>query len=427
MLTKDLLRSRTAGRNIQPLFIDPEDKKLLTLASSLIEIYTNGIGSTADEIQELCVPEVQQIKDLKLAKGILKIVDSNAVFSSSHEVDYPPLRKKVLFHTARLLQQGKLPENPAEVRDTVLTSLQQEPDSEECIRLFSQAPLYADLPENDLLTGFKKIFAKEVLQRYNVALVQTLLLSCRMLECTLFLSEEPVQLRRFFKYLKFFRLLFRADLKQDRIHLQIDGPASILENSNKYGFQMACFFPALCLLSRWELQCKIQGKTPTAPAKNLNLTQESCLQSHFSNFSAYLPEEIKMFADLFAQKQLEWQIDDSPGFLNPHGQILIFPDFSFTHRKSGKRYYLELFHRWHSGQLEERLKFCAEHPEHQLLLGIDRSILKQQEDLKQRLSSDPQLSSTVFLFRDFPGVSHVLDLLQAQEKQDSEQQEICLF
>ncbi len=426
MLTKDLLRTRTAGQNIHPLFIDPEDRKLLTFSSALIGIYSNAIGSTMDELNTQCMPELQTVKDLKLAKGILKTVNCYAEFSSNKQVEYPPLRQRILQHAAELLQQGKLPENPLDVRSAVLESLEHEPDTADCVRLFSETPLYADLPENDHLDNFKKVFAKDILHRYNISLVQTLLLYCKKLECTLYLSEEPGQLRRLFKYLKFFRLLFRAELRNDRLFLQIDGPASILENSNKYGFQMACFFPALCLLQRWELQCKIQGLSKTD--KNLHLSQDNHLHSHFNHYSAYLPEEIKMFAELFARKQQDWQLDDAPGYLNPEGQQLIFPDFMFTHRQSGESFYLELFHRWHAGQLEERLHFCLEHPDSRLLLGIDRTLLKKDDSLKQRLESDPRLEHCTFLFRDFPGVSHTLELLKKQiHQQQTVQQEIPLF
>ena len=37
------------------------------------------------------------------------------------------------------------------------------------------------------------------------------------------------------------------------IRLKIDGPASILENSLKYGLQLASFFPALCRLKKWKI------------------------------------------------------------------------------------------------------------------------------------------------------------------------------
>ena len=73
-------------------------------------------------------------------------------------------------------------------------------------------------------------------------------------------------MRRLFKYLKFFRLLCTAEAVADKknkkqpqvIRLKIDGPASILENSLKYGLQLASFFPALCRLKKWKISSAIK-------------------------------------------------------------------------------------------------------------------------------------------------------------------------
>ena len=52
MLTKDLLRTRIAGKNIVLLFADSSNAKLLDMAQRLICIFENGKGSTAEELEE---------------------------------------------------------------------------------------------------------------------------------------------------------------------------------------------------------------------------------------------------------------------------------------------------------------------------------------------------------------------------------------
>ena len=460
MLTKDLLSTRIAGKNIVLLFADSSNAKLLDMAQRLICIFENGKGSTAEELEELCNAEIQGFKDLKLARGILKVVRDRAEFSSSGKNGFPEMRKILFEKNFQLLRSGSLPESPAEVRAKVIAALKMESEKKERketilpeetayvrqnsasvfsdsgetpgkkevvnlyepenevdpVSLFEESPVYADLPEKDLLTGFKQTFPKEALDRYNIALVQTLILLAGKLECTVYMTEERQRLRRLFKYLKFFRLLFQTRLEKDgRIRLTVDGPASLFENSAKYGFQLACFFPALCQLRRWEMCCEIPWKGQTV--KKFSLDQEAGLESGFSHFSAYLPEEIRMFPKLFAAGQPDWTMEEFPDFLCPEGQILVFPDFVFHHVGTGRDFPMELFHRWHAGALEERLKLCERHPEMNLLIGVDRSLLKKDGILKRKLEENPWFQKHGFFFRDFPGAANVSDLLNKQLEQ----------
>ena len=118
MLTKDLLRTRIAGKNIVLLFADSSNAKLLDMAQRLICIFENGKGSTAEELEELCNAEIQGFKDLKLARGILKVIRDRAEFSSSGKNGFPEMRKILFEKTFQLLRSGSLPESPAEVRQS---------------------------------------------------------------------------------------------------------------------------------------------------------------------------------------------------------------------------------------------------------------------------------------------------------------------
>jgi len=105
-------------------------------------------------------------------------------------------------------------------------------------------------------------------------------------------------------------------------------------------------------------------------------------------------------------------LDDAPAYLELSAQKVIFPDFTFTaNDDSGRIRYLELFHRWHTTPLEERLTWCESHPDCDLILGVDRALLKKDGILKERLESSPYFPAHGFLFRDYPGVANVLEKL----------------
>ena len=387
MLTKDLLRLRASGMYLRPQFLKTDDHELLQFAKELIAIYEEGIGEQAETLDNLAEMIVLRQKDLKLARGLLKVVRCRAVFSGENDdFPYAEKRQEVFARTMELLRSGALPEDPRAVRDHIY------PDT----RL-----LYGDLPENEALIRFKKTFPQEALERYNTGLVQGALLTAGALELSIPAATPAADLRNLFRSLRFFRLLFSGSIEKKTLKLVIDGPASILENSLKYGMQLACFFPAICRLPQWKLACSVMKN---GKMYRLVLDESSRLQSHRAQFSGNL-EEHRMFLAYFREHGEGWVIDDAPGYLSPDPQRVIFPDFQFT--KDGRIRYLELFHRWHASALEERLA----NPPEDLIIGVDRSLLKKDGVLKAKLEADPFFQKYGFFFRDFPGTENVLKLL----------------
>ena len=297
MLTKDLLRTRTAGNYIKPLFIKTDDPALLSLAKDLLEIYQLSTGKSREYIEGFTSAGVATSRDLKIGKGILKIIQDRAEFSSPTEKDYKAFRQEIFKQSAQRLKQGDLPEDPQAFRNQIL------PEKEE---------LYADLPDKECLQKMRVIYPREVLERYNMSLVQSLLFYTSKLELKLPANENPQTLRAICKFLKFCRLLASAEMKNNVIHMTIDGPASIFENSTKYGLQTAIFFPIVCRLTKWEAACTVKLKSPPL---RLLLNESAPLVCHYNNFSSYQPEEFTLFADYFKKTVSAWEINDAPGFL----------------------------------------------------------------------------------------------------------------
>ena len=402
MLTKDLIRARLSGDYVKPQFVSPDDPEIARYAGELVLLYADGEGTSAAELDESAAALALSLPDKKLAAGLHKIVRDRAQFSPPAECDYPAVRAELFRAAAALIRSGRAPESLEDVRTAVFASAP------------AAAPLapgvYCDLPECERLLPMRKMLVREVPERYNVSLVQSLLLFSSKLAVTVPAREDPAALRRLFKYMKFFRLLFTAEMNSgDSIVLTFDGPASVLEHSAKYGLQIASFFPAVCLLPHWSVAAEVEWK---GRPRKLRLDESSGLVSHYSNFTAYQPEEIRMFSGLFRSTQTRWTLDDMPGWIPLGGQKLLFPDFVFR-SESGAEYPMELFHRWHSAQLEQRLAWCEANPGRGLLLGVDRSLLKKDGVLKERLDSSAYFRTHGLLFRDFPGVENVCELLDS--------------
>ena len=406
MLTKDLIKFRKQGKYVRPVFIATDDSRLLRIAEDLLTIYhgqEEGGNLTRGEIEELVEPILKSYRDIKLTRGFNKLILDRGEFSQAEDFDYPAQRRQVFLKAAKLLQEG--PENYESYYEKLINNIE--------LKGFATHDIFADLPENETLTKFKEVFPRELLERYNCAQVQGLLFHASEMEIKV-ASPDPAELRRLFKYLKFFRLL--AEIKQLKspvnekdtlvMQLKISGPASMLENSRKYGLQLASFFPAVCALPKWQLKADVKL---TNNIYRLNLDETTNLVSHYRNFTAYIPEEIIIFHRLFKEKVDDWKISGETPFIKTQKQEIVFPDLNFQNKK-GEIIHLELFHRWHRGALLKRLEFCEANPDLPLLLGVDRALLK--GELTQLLENSAYFQKKGFLFRDFPGVTKVKKLLE---------------
>lgn len=399
MLTKDLIQCRMQRGALKPQFVSVETLDLLQLAGELLVAYNVSAQPLRCEIEELVEPLVSGFRQLKLAKGIWKIVDDRAEFSSPEEIDYGVERRRLFEASALLIRSG--------IQDEAAF---QKSLNENCAdsRLLAEGSFFADLPENDRLTSFRSLTARQVLERYNVGLVQGLLLRASRLELWLH-DDEASKLRRLLRYLRFFRLMATAerDKKTGGVHLTVDGPGCVLEQSKRYGLQLANFFPAVCSLKHWRMKADIDWQNTS---RVLTLDESSELVCPYHNFIAYAPEEIGLFERYFKETSLFWKLVEETPFIEDGQGGLIFPDFSFQNER-GVTVHLELFHRWHRSELSKRLDYCDAHGEVPLILGVDRWLLRD-EELAERLETSSFFAANGFLFRDYPTVEKTVKILE---------------
>lgn len=406
MLTRDLLRFRNLSGYARPAFLEETDRNHLNLAAELLDVWRSGIGGFRKETETVINSLAARWTDLKLPKGLSKVISDAAHFTGDDSAAFPEERKKLFSASAELLKSDQSLD-PALFRQTVF---------QQAGLIFRETPIYGDLPDFEKILSVPEWTPQELITRYNCVLVQSLLLYSSSLEIT---AEEPdpAKLRRFFKQLKFMRLLAEVSMEQDRqgnarrIRLQIDGPASILENGTKYGLQLASFFPAVIPLNQWKLSSRIK---PGLHELKLNLDSKSNLQGKFGRLSAYIPEEIRMFVDLFRKTSAAWTIvPDALPFIRTSGQDFLFPDLTFS--DGTQQIHLELFHKWHESQWRSRLDFLEANPDFPLIIGLDRSLFPRKTSEENPIKDHPLYGKKLFLFSGFPGVERVMKLLENQE------------
>ncbi|MDD7985494.1 DUF790 family protein [Lentisphaera marina] len=403
MLTKDLVKFSRRKDRIYPHSIKTDQQALLDLAQDLVTIYAHGEGKNRQELEEESSILINSFSTPLIARGLNRLCLDRCEFTQCLEVDFASAREQIFDLSAQHLKEA----NKYDF-DGFREHLERQVPND--LQALVHEDLYGDLPHSDLLLKFKSLRPVDLLHRYNLAQVQYHMLFAGDLSLNL-KKVEAADLRKIFKYLKFFRLLARIESKtKGALKITIDGPLSLFENTRKYGLQLANFIPAFVDCANWQFEAKID--LPRFKNKVLKLSHKEGLKSHYKNFSAYVPEEIRLFHKSFADKAKDWQIVGDTPFveMGEEGkQEIIFPDLSFA--KDAKRVHMELFHRWHAGALRRRLDQLHTKPDCQLLIGIDRSLVRS-SSFKEEVESHPYFEKHGFLFNDFPSVTKVNSLLK---------------
>ena len=234
-----------------------------------------------------------------------------------------------------------------------------------------QQNLYADLRESHRLTGHRLPGASWLLHRYNVALVQALLLRSLELELVL---ERPAQprLKQLFRYIKFYQLMHRARREGDSLHIKLDGPTSLLRQSTRYGMALANFFPALLLQpDNWQLNATILW-TKANHRKKLVLESSQGLRSHYPDTGAYETRTQQWFRERFEALNSDWRCEPGQAPITLGDADVILPDFCF--RKGDKTAYLEIVGYWNPERLQTHIKAVHDYGRGNIIVAVSRKL-----------------------------------------------------
>ena len=414
MLTKELLCYLISKDKIYPRFIDPEENENLDIASELLTVFSQSIGNNRENLEENISHIFESFKgNFKVAKGLEKLLFDRTEFDSTPKEDLIKLREEVFNLSSRLLSE-KVDIYASGLKNNHIQNLgfYQNKISEiikESLDGLSHR-LYADLPPYQKVLQFRNISSFKLIHRYNCALVQGLLLRSERITISL-TGSDTSRLRQILKYLRFNKLLAKIIYSQKKdklLVLEIDGPLSMFLNTQKYGFNLAKFFPAILLHSNWELMANIRIKKNKTHILKLN--QDCGIKSHYKQFLAYVPDEIKLLSEKIKEKIPNWKLNPSAEYLQLGGESICFPDFLLEHTSS-KKVYLELFHKWHFKPLLKRLEQVEKIEGIILLIGIDKILLNKDEIIHKTNTSE-YFSKFGFFFKEFPSVSKITDLLE---------------
>lgn len=393
MLTKDLLNYRVRSGKAYPQFVDPRDSDLLAMSTQLIQLFQAADGKSVAEVE----------------------AELDESPWSSHAIR-PSLTKLLFDRCDEAEDDGKIEENrwqqlilAQELREQNDFASLAAYQAAVAARLGQNLPdltdaLYSDLPEYRRLKNFVPLAPDALLHRLNCAQVQGLLIYALDVKVTI--VADLAERRRFFRCLKFQRLLSTVEETDGGFKISLSGPLRIFQNTQSYGLRLANFFPYILQMPKWELEAELKIGTKQLA---LSLDSKVRIQSHYREATPFIPKELTAFITSFNERSDEWQAALGSDYVNLGKQSYCFPDVTLT-AKNGELVHLELFHRWHSGQLNSRLSALAAAPDQPLLLGVAQEV-RSDKALDAAITRSTWFERHGFVFKNFPTPKAVLSAL----------------
>jgi predicted nuclease of restriction endonuclease-like RecB superfamily len=406
MLTGDLVRVRFSKQRVVPLYIDRDAPHWLEAAESLLLLFREGTGMTRGDIES----EVDALfggggKATQVHRGLAKVLEDRAEFEVVADIPPETIRETVFTAAAeyrrRLLTGSSVPgQRPRFHRDEVLRAvageLKLEPDA-------VLTALFADLRDENRLLRFEDITAQRLIDRYNVALAQAVLLRSVLVRAEV-RNERPARYRQLFRRLKFHRLLYRVEgSMRDGYLFQIDGPLSLFSATTKYGLQVAWFLPALLHCSDFRLDAELRWG-PRREPRSFHLEASDGLISHQADTGTYAPAELAAFVERFRQVAPDWEITESTDVIELGRQGVWVPDYRLVHRPTGTDVLFEVLGFWKRSSLERLLRLLPLHGPPRFVLAISDRLKVDEEALHD-------LNGPILRFKEIPNASELSALL----------------
>lgn len=347
MLTADLVRVRTRKGKILPRYVDAADAKLQAEAQRLVHIFDVHRGRRIGELDEAIADHIGDSTSYAIQRGLVKLLKDRAQVETVAPKPPTEVRQAVFEAAAERWPIGRKADARAAAMQAAAERL--ELSVEEVERA-----LYADLKAEEVLVEAQLPEAKALLDRYNLALAQAVLLRAREVVVTL-PDPAPKRARQLFRIIKFHRLMHRAERagKGKGYRVTLDGPLSLFRQTNRYGLQLALFLPALCHCERWELAATVAWGDDRREL-SLELSDASGLVSHTREKGTWESDEERHFRKTFAKAKGQWSLRRSTRVVDLDGRGVLVPDYVLKH-EDGREAYLELIWFWRKKTFERRL------------------------------------------------------------------------
>lgn len=350
MLTGKQVRVRVVKQKLLPMYLDAHAGHWQDTAGRLLKIFKDANGLTRGELDEALGDLVGDGPTQLVQQGLAKLLEDRCDFEVASETPPEELRQAV-FALAASERQATAKRGEPFDRAAVIQQVAKDLGLE---TQHVDVGLFADLKDEQRILKFDACTPAFLVDRYNVALAQAILLRSSKVEVKIW-SESPARFRQLFRAVKFHRLICTIrNTGTNEFTLALDGPLSLFSSTQKYGLQLALFLPVLLHCKAFDLQAEVKWGAQRV-TKQFALSATDGLRSHLADFGVYTPKELTLFEDNFRNSIPNWTLSSDPHPIHVEGTTWI-PDFKLTHTASGKELYLELIGFWRKVEVLEHYK-----------------------------------------------------------------------
>ena len=350
----------------------------LDFAEQMLVIYREGIGRCRQDLHFAVAQVLSSDSDFHERRigAFCKLLDEVSEYGANRSEAWK-LRSRVFQAAAKAHPLVRQRDECLETESTVKSAIAEE------LNTGWQAiadSLFADVIQFHRLTKFNGYSdARALLSRYNVAQVQTALFDAVRLRVHATRNYKQV-----LRYAKLAGLMHRIRRRPDGAYdIELDGPASILTATRRYGVSMAKFVPGLLSCQDWALVADIRRKHWSRSLR-LTLSTEDGLSG-----KGLPPEEFDssveeaFFKKWGAEPRNGWRLEREPEILHA-GQHCFFPDFAFTH-ENGRRVFLEVIGFWTEKYLTGKFQTLQRFPGIPIILAVRSSSVERFQQSGSRI------------------------------------------
>lgn len=375
MLTSDLVRARRKGNALLPAYIHGKAaERLEPIAQFVIDRLSSNLGKTRDELEEELAELDVPARDRVAALGLRKVLEDRCEFEIAAGADPEALRREVFWAAAEAHRalDVRAEFDRAAVLSAAAERLGTTPEA-------IDAGLYADLRGSEILRSFLPISPAAAIDRYNVGLAQALLLKATRVSVRVE-GETVDRYRKLFRAARFHGLIHvvRA-VPEGGYVIELDGPFSLFDAVQRYGFRLALFLPSVLACGSFRLRADVLWGREREPM-TLEIGPEHGLVSDAYDPPSTTPE-LDTFCAAFARLESEWSVAPNEHIFALPGEVVCIPDLVFTSAETGEEVYFEAFGFWSRAAVWQRVELLRKDFPSRILLAVGKQLRVSEEVL----------------------------------------------
>jgi uncharacterized protein len=299
--------------------------------------------------------------------GLRKLLDDRCEYETRSELD-PERVRHAVFHEAAAAYRALDIRHDLD-REAVLARVA---ESLGTTAAALERDMFADLRDSEILCAFKRLDATELLERYNVALAQAVLLRATRVVVVI-QRETPERYRSLFRTIRFHGLIHVVEARSDGGYtISLDGPFSLYDAGVRYGLRLAMFLPALLACDNWKLVAEVLWGAGRE-RRVFELEPEAGLTTHAFERTTTAPDT-DAFCVAFRALASEWSVALNERVFSLPGEVVCVPDLVFRHRETGAEVYLEAFGFWSRDAVWRRIELVRKGLSVPLVLAVSKKL-----------------------------------------------------